>query len=394
MSIINKMLQELDRRHARAAPPGHAPHPEVRVVRAESTGREWFWRIVAALMLLAAIWTLWVVYQLQPRSLATELAYRAVESSPRGATAAMSAPASPASIAISTPTAAGTAPVAPPPAASREATPPAQPAPERLATPIETLRLALTIDTPIESSRRKRADRDQDSAPKRPASRPQRQAAVVPVRNAAATTSAPAEHARIEKRAHQDTSADRAEALFRQAAQLLQHGRVVDAEEALSSALAEQPAHRAARQTLIALYLEQGRFDDARAQLETGLAANPGYAPFVVALARIRLDGGDYPGALAVLDQASASADRGADYYSLRGAVLQRLGRHADAADAYRLALSNGPQSGSSWVGLGVSLEALGKRPEAAEAYRRALASGGLADDVKSYAESRVRQLK
>jgi MSHA biogenesis protein MshN len=394
MSVINKMLQELDRRHARAAPPGHAPHPEVRVVRAESTGREWFWRIVAGLMLLAAIWTLWVVYQLQPHSVATELAYRAAESSQRGATAAINPPDHAAAHAAAAPTSAAAAPTAPPAEPAREATPPAQPVPERLATPIETLRLALSIDTPIESSRPKRASRGQGSAQKKEPSKAEPQPTAMRARKAAASAPAPAEHARIEKRAHLDSSADRAEALFRRAAQFLQHGRVVDAEEALSSALAEQPAHRAARQTLIALLLEQGRFDDARAQLEAGLAGNPGYTPFVVALARIRLDGGDYPGALAVLDQASTSADRGADYYSLRGAVLQRLGRHADAADAYRLALSNGPQSGSLWVGLGVSLEALGKRPEAAESYRRALASGGLADDVKAYAEARARQLK
>lgn len=67
MSIINKMLQELDRRHARSAPPGQSLHPEVRAVRAARSTGEWFWRTVAALMLVAAAWTLWVVYQLQPR---------------------------------------------------------------------------------------------------------------------------------------------------------------------------------------------------------------------------------------------------------------------------------------------------------------------------------------
>ena len=202
------------------------------------------------------------------------------------------------------------------------------------------------------------------------------------------------EHARIDKREHARTPSDRAEAQFRRAAQLLQHGRVVDAQEALSAALAEDPTHRAARQTLIALYLEERRFDDARSQLEDGLAANPGYAPFAVALARMRLDKGDYTGALSVLDQASEGPDRGADYYSLRGAVLQRLSRHADAADAYRHALNVGPQTGTSWVGLGISLEALAKRPEAAEAFRRALATGGLANDVKAYASQRIQQLR
>jgi len=88
MSIINKMLQDLDRRHARSAPPGQTLHPEVHAVRAARGSSEWFWRIVAGLMLAAAVWTLWVVYQLQPRSIATELAERAAETSRRRATMA------------------------------------------------------------------------------------------------------------------------------------------------------------------------------------------------------------------------------------------------------------------------------------------------------------------
>ncbi|MGH8686098.1 MAG: tetratricopeptide repeat protein [Burkholderiales bacterium] len=391
MSLINKMLQELDRRHARAAPPGHAPHPEVRVVRPESSGREWFWRIVAGLMLVAALWTVWVVYQLQPRPVATELAYRAAENTQHQPAAVTTPPANVVAVATKAPSAppattAATEPAAAPKSpAPQVATPPAKPAPERLATPIEALRLALSIDTPIGSPRPKRIERDRGAAARKPVAVPTRQ------EQAEAPS---ADRARIEKREHERTPTDRAETLFRRAALLLQQGRVVDAEEALSAALAEDPAHRAARQTLVALYLEQGRIADARSQLEDGLKGNPGYVPFVVALARIRLDGRDYPGALAVLDQASEGADRGADYYSLRGAVMQRLGRDSDAANAYRLALVTGPQTGSSWVGLGISLESLGKRPEAAEAFRRAITAGGLADDVKAYAAQRVQQLK
>src|SRR3970040_2620356 len=99
MSIINKLLQQLDRRHARAAPPGQSLHPEVRAVLAAQSSGEGFWRTVAGLMLVAAAWTLWVVYQLQPRSIATELAERAAENSRRRAAAA---PASRKPVAVAT----------------------------------------------------------------------------------------------------------------------------------------------------------------------------------------------------------------------------------------------------------------------------------------------------
>lgn len=370
MSIINKMLQELDRRHARAVPPGHAPHPEVRVVHAAHGGNEWFWRVTAALLLIAACWTVWVVYQLQPRSVATELAYRAAENTRRRAATVAVATEAPAVAAVPV------AEAAPPP-------PVEKPAPEKLAAPIETLRLALTIDTPLAP----RAARQPRAAP-----------AATSVRVADTTASRATRDARvpprIEKRELDRTPADRAEHLFRVAAQALERGRVADAEEALTAALQEDHSHQAARQTLIALYIDQGRIEEARRQLQEGLAVNPSYVPFAVALARIHVDRHEYDKALKVLEQAGESGHDNADFQSLRGAILQRLGRNGEAADAYRLALGSVPQNGTSWVGLGISLEALGNRPEAAEAYRRGVAAGNLTMEVRAYAEQRVRQLQ
>lgn len=376
MSVINKMLQELDRRHPRAAPPGQSLHPEVRAVRAARGSGEWFWRTLAALMLVAAVWTLWVVYQLQPRSIATELAQRAAENS-RLRAAATPVPVRTAS-AMASPAGPAAAKPAPPPES-----PAAKPAPEKLAAPIEMLRLALTIDTPL-------------------APRPVRPSAGAYAQNRAMVSAAPepradpvrAAPAHIEKRERDGSPAVRAENYFRRAAQMLERGRVADAEDALLAALAADGAHQAARQTLVALYLEQGRIDDARRHLQEGLAFNPAYAPFAVALARIHVDRGDFAAALTVLEQARSAGRGNPDFHALHGAVLQRLGRHGEAADAYRLALETVPQRGAAWVGLGISLEALGKLPEAAEAFRRGVASGTLADEVRAYANQRVRQLR
>ncbi len=371
MSIINRMLQELDRRHARSAPPGQSLHREVRAVRAVPSTGEWFWRIVAGLM-LAAAWTLWVVYQLQPRPITTELAERAAEDSRRRASAAPAPQGPPA-----------TATRVAAPAAGTQAVPveavAAKPAPAKLAAPIEMLRLALAIDTPL--------------APRSP-----RQPAQAPAETGAPRlVAAPKPRAvpvHIEKRDRGRSPADRAEIHFHRAAQMLERARVADAEDALQAALAVNPAHQAARQTLVALYIEQRRIDDARRHLQEGLAFHAGYAPFAVALARIHVDGGDFAAALTVLEQAAGAGRGNPDFHALHGVVLQQLGRHGPAADAYRLALASTPQSGAAWVGLGISLEAQGSLPEAAEAFRRGVASGTLAAEVHAYAEQRVRQLK
>ena len=40
--------------------------------------REWFWRVLAGLMLLMAAWVAWVAYQIMPASVATPAAYEAL----------------------------------------------------------------------------------------------------------------------------------------------------------------------------------------------------------------------------------------------------------------------------------------------------------------------------
>jgi MSHA biogenesis protein MshN len=379
MSIINKMLRELDRRQAAVAQAGQGLRAQIRAVAAPSTSStEWFWRVIAMLMLLAAAWTVWVVYQLQPRTIATDLALRAAEGSRRRAAAApvaAPAPVAPQPV-ISSPPAMAEA------SATVAAVPAQKPAPEKLAAPIEMLRLALTIDTPLAPRQAKPAASPGAGVAAKAASETLGRARAVPG------------SVHVEKRDRVDAPADRAELEFRRAVTLLNSGRVADAEHALVAALGADRAHQAARQTLIALYIEQRRIDDAQRQLQEGLDANPSYVPFAVALARIQVDRRNYEAALQILDQARAAGQGNSDFHALRGAVLQRLARHAEAAEAYRMALNSGPQTGTSWVGLAISLEALGKLTDAAEAFRRGIATTTLPADVKAYAEQRLLYLR
>lgn len=378
MSVINKMLQDLDRRSGHVASSGRSPLADVRAVGAARSGSEWFWRVIAGLMLVAAAWTIWVVYQLQPRSVATELAYRAAENTRRRAVAAaQSVPARKVAIAPAS---------AAEPARPTEVSLPS-PEPETLAAPIETLRLALSIDTPLAAPAPRKPERI--AGGRKPAVR-----AAGPVNRERATSRPTAAAAQIEKRPRDRLPADRAENEFRRAAQLLQRGRVADAEEALLAALEADATHQPARQTLIALYIEQGRLDDARGHLEQGLTLDPTHTPYVLALARIHVDRAEYTRALEILGGASVGPQTGPDFHTMRGAILLRMGRHGEAADAYRLALGSGAQSGASWVGLGISLTELGRGPEAREAFRRGIATGTLSDELRAYAEQRIRQLR
>ena len=63
MSLINKMLQDLDRRHAMAGADEAIPPRHVRAVEGLHAGHEWFWRTIAVLMLAAVACVAWIVIQ-------------------------------------------------------------------------------------------------------------------------------------------------------------------------------------------------------------------------------------------------------------------------------------------------------------------------------------------
>jgi MSHA biogenesis protein MshN len=365
MSVINKMLQDLDRRQALGSP---ADTAVVRPSAAKQAGREWFWRVLVVLLSAALAWMGWVATQLLPRTpLATDLAFIA-------ANEAQSRPAKP------TPPVPAKPAAAPEPAPATAAVP--EPAPAAVAPLNDTLRLALQLETPPV----------QEKAPppaKTAAPKPAPPAAAKP----RAAAAAPAGKASVDKRDRTRSSADNAETHFRRAVLLLGHGRVSEAEEQLIAALQADPSHSAARQAYVALLLEQQRVEPARHLLQDALATNPEQPTFAFALARIHVESRDYTGALDILERAGAGA-RGPEFQALRGAVLQRLGRHGDAVEAYESALRGGMPPANTLIGFGISLEALGRRNEAAQAYRRALAARPIAPEARDYAESRARALQ
>ena len=360
MSLINRMLQDLDRRQALEAGEAKA----LRVPTAKAAGREWFWRALVVLLAAALAWMGWVAIQLLPRKpLATDLAYVAA-SEARARDTAKPAPVVESAL-----------PAAPPAAPAQEGAPLA--AEPSTATTPESLRLATELKTPLAEREALVPDTAKPTVPAPVAVQPEKP------KSAAAT-----------KRAkEQQAKAGAADLHFRRATLLLKDARVGEAEDELQAALQADPRHTAARQAYVTLLLEQQRISTARGLLQDTLAVDPAQASFALALARIHAMGRDYAGALAVLDRA-ASVGQGIDFQAYRGTMLQRLGRHEEALETYQKVLRDSAAPATAWIGYAMSLEALGKRSDAALAYRRALTMGPIAAEAREYAESRARALE
>ncbi len=387
MSIINKMLQDLDRRQGMSSPDATLVQ-QVRTVPAARNDREWFWRIVAALLVVAVGWVGWIAWQLRPHaSVATEAAFKA----------ALNAPRTPAPAAAPAPTTVLAPSPAPAPAAAAIPAPVPEPAPQAVEAPKPAAVAAERGRRPTTKSPEKMTPATAGrtpaaaSAPTSPGGPRKLDLDVPPARILDAPVPATT---RVVKRDRVRTAEDVAEADFRRGAILLNQGRVGEAEEAFSAALATQPGHEGARQALISLHLENRRVDEARRLLQEGLAVNPGNAAFAGVLARIFIERRDYAAALSVLDAARTSNAMDAGLNALRGTVLQRMGRHAEAVDAFELSLRTAPQNGQVLVSQGISLETMGRRAEAASAFRRALAAAPLGTELKTFAEQRLRALQ
>lgn len=205
---------------------------------------------------------------------------------------------------------------------------------------------------------------------------------------------APDDAGRIEKKPHPGTARERAENEYRRALGLVNQGRIQEAASALRSALAEDPGHAASRLALFGLLIEQQRLDDAQALLQEALARDAAQPQFASRLARLQMQRGNPKGAEETLAKAAPAASGNAEYRALHAAVLQRLTLHKEAVAQYQAALRLVPQAGVWWMGLGISLEAEGRTAEAREAFERARASGMLSAELDAFVERKLKSLQ
>ncbi len=198
----------------------------------------------------------------------------------------------------------------------------------------------------------------------------------------------------IDKRVQQPTAGQLAETDYRDGTNLFHQGRLVEAQEKFRSALYHAPGHAGARQGLFGLLLDAKRMAEAEQALREGLAVNSAQPGLAMALARMQVDRGDAAGAMETLHKSASSAHGSAEYIAFLAALLQRQGRHAEAVDHYLTALSLAPGSAIWSMGLGISLQTLNRTHEARDAFRRAHAANVLSPALQAFVGERLKQLQ
>ena len=189
------------------------------------------------------------------------------------------------------------------------------------------------------------------------------------------------------------TPQQQADNLYLQAFAQLQQGRSVEARQNLQQVLVLNAEHVKARQLLASLLIEVNALDDAAALLREGLKRSPSETAFSMALARLQLESGEADKALQTLAQGAQAAGDEPQYHGFYAVLLQRAKRHDEAVQHYLLALRSDPAMPNWLVGIGISLQEQGRNSDAAEAFARARDGGLLNAQLLEFVEQRLQQL-
>ncbi|MCC7597822.1 tetratricopeptide repeat protein [Janthinobacterium sp. FW305-129] len=192
----------------------------------------------------------------------------------------------------------------------------------------------------------------------------------------------------------QVTPQQRVENEYRRALAQLQDGRVSDAMLALQQTLQLDPRHQGARETLVRLLLEAQRPDEAARQLQLSLALDPKQPAQAMMLARLQLDKAN--GGAAALDTLMRSlpyASDSGEYHAFLAGVLQREQRYREASEHYQQALQTAPDNGVWWMGLGIALQADNHPAQARQAFERAKGLQTLSPQLQAFVERKLVQL-
>ena len=388
MSLINKMLQDLDarggaredglqQRELKAVPP---PERERRPLLLVGAGVG-----VAALAAAAAGWYGWqTMHRATPVPVPVQVMAVATPATAPSATAAAApaVPTAPAAsgLAAEVPTA---APVLAQPAVMVSSAPQGQAGPAAAVATSAATSAMTSATTPAGTAAVNHrptptaAVADTAAYPTTGASRQPRQGSA---RAEAGVTTKP-----------ELTPKQLSENTYRRALAALQEGRLSVALADLDRALEIDPRNDAARQTYVSLLLENRRPDDAMRQLRLALGIDPRQPGLAMVLARLQLERGGP--ALETLMTTLPHAAANADYQGFLAGVLQREQRHAEAARYYQAALKLSPLNGVWWMGLGISMQADQHPAEAREAFTRARTGNGITPELLAFIDRRLDQL-
>ena len=177
------------------------------------------------------------------------------------------------------------------------------------------------------------------------------------------------------------------------AADAEKQGQLVKAMDFYAKALKLDPSLHESRKQLAALHYGQGELAQAAEVLAQGRLLYPQEFEFALLLARVQHAMGETDSALASLAQIPDSHSLARQKWLAQTDLAQKQGQYPLVEQAYRKLLQQEPQQGKWWMGLAYALDSQQQFGPASQAYRTALSYSGLSTQATAFIEQRLQQL-
>jgi len=162
----------------------------------------------------------------------------------------------------------------------------------------------------------------------------------------------------------------------------------------LAAILEQEPLHVQARSLYASSLADRGQTAQAGQLLAAGLEINPANAAWARQYAHILVADDKVTEAVSVLRRSLPALENNEQYYAFYAALLQRMTRHHEAATYYQSLLTRQPGNSLWWMGLAISQEGLQSPAQALASYRRAMQGNSLNQELKQYVSRQIGRLE
>ncbi|MFC4701073.1 DUF6584 family protein [Glaciecola siphonariae] len=185
-------------------------------------------------------------------------------------------------------------------------------------------------------------------------------------------------------------SQGRISSLREQARIALNNNDAPSAIQSLTNLIESYPEDVRARKQLASLLFSSARYEQARQLLQAGLRVTPADNAMRIMLARVAFKTGDFEDAHAALAGHPYPALANIELISFRAALAERLSQYEFAYQDYKLLVSREPNNAKWWLGLGVSQDKLNRGEQALASYQRVKGLNQLPAQVGEFVEQRI----
>ncbi|QHJ12531.1 Beta-barrel assembly-enhancing protease [Paraglaciecola mesophila] len=175
--------------------------------------------------------------------------------------------------------------------------------------------------------------------------------------------------------------------------QALRDGKTLIAISGLQKLLSTDPNNLRIRKKLASLLFAENRLQEAQALLTEGVASQPEQHDLRLMLARLFAQQDNPSKALSLLLEVSPSLVLHSDYYAYRGALAQQMENYAQAQQDYQKLVNAEPQQAKWWLGLGIAQDSSGDKTQALVSYQKADNEQQLTPQVIRFVRQRLNDL-